>query len=299
MGEGQGEQGCAGGGRVSHRGVREGSEEQSVQDLESDVVGVVLSASGAGGGDTEAAWRRHQDARGSRPSRTGSRRRWWPAVWSEGSSRSSIRTPTATGPGGRRWTRWERAGERCWKSDWVIDLDIRKFFDSVPWDLVVKAVEAHTDAAVGGVVCAAVAGRAAAAARRRPCSSGTGGPRKGPRSRPCWRTCSCTTRSMRGWPGSSRPSGSNAMSDDAVVHCVSERQARQVLAAIGDRMVEVGLELHPDKTRIVYCKDGQRARCPRAHRVHVPGVHVPGARGAEQGRDSCSPRSCPRSAKRP
>jgi RNA-directed DNA polymerase len=35
--------------------------------------------------------------------------------------------------------------ERCWKTDWVIDLDIRKFFDSVPWDLIVKAVEANTD----------------------------------------------------------------------------------------------------------------------------------------------------------
>jgi retron-type reverse transcriptase len=34
---------------------------------------------------------------------------------------------------------------RCWKTDWVIDLDIRKFFDSVPRDLVVKAVEANTD----------------------------------------------------------------------------------------------------------------------------------------------------------
>jgi RNA-directed DNA polymerase len=34
---------------------------------------------------------------------------------------------------------------RCWKYDWIIDLDVQKFFDSVPWDLVVKAVEAHTD----------------------------------------------------------------------------------------------------------------------------------------------------------
>ncbi len=46
--------------------------------------------------------------------------------------------------------------------------------------------------------------------------------------------------------------------DDAVVHCVSELQARTVLAAIGDRMEQVGLRLHPDKTRIVYCQDGQR-----------------------------------------
>ena len=34
---------------------------------------------------------------------------------------------------------------RCWSHDWVLDLDIQKFFDSVAWDLVVKAVEAHTD----------------------------------------------------------------------------------------------------------------------------------------------------------
>jgi RNA-directed DNA polymerase len=33
--------------------------------------------------------------------------------------------------------------ERCWKKDWVIDLDVAKFFDSVPWDLMVKAVEAN------------------------------------------------------------------------------------------------------------------------------------------------------------
>jgi RNA-directed DNA polymerase len=35
--------------------------------------------------------------------------------------------------------------QRCWKYDWVIDIDIRAFFDTVPWDLVVKAVQVHTD----------------------------------------------------------------------------------------------------------------------------------------------------------
>jgi len=39
----------------------------------------------------------------------------------------------------------EACRRRCWKRDWVIDLDIQKFFDTVPWDLVVKAVEANTD----------------------------------------------------------------------------------------------------------------------------------------------------------
>jgi RNA-directed DNA polymerase len=34
--------------------------------------------------------------------------------------------------------------QRCWEKDWVIDLDVRKFFDSVPWELMVKAVRAST-----------------------------------------------------------------------------------------------------------------------------------------------------------
>jgi RNA-directed DNA polymerase len=40
----------------------------------------------------------------------------------------------------------QKCRERCWKRDWVVEFDIAKFFDSVPWDLLVKAVEAHTDA---------------------------------------------------------------------------------------------------------------------------------------------------------
>ncbi len=46
--------------------------------------------------------------------------------------------------------------------------------------------------------------------------------------------------------------------DDGVVHCKSRRQAEAVLAGIAARMQEVGLQLHPDKTRVVYCKDGKR-----------------------------------------
>ena len=43
-----------------------------------------------------------------------------------------------------------------------------------------------------------------------------------------------------------------------VVHCTSERQAHQVKAAIAARLESVGLHLHPDKTRIVYCQDANR-----------------------------------------
>ena len=39
----------------------------------------------------------------------------------------------------------KKCRERCWKKDWVLDLDVQKFFDSVDHDLMVKAVEANTD----------------------------------------------------------------------------------------------------------------------------------------------------------
>nr|WP_312033981.1 MULTISPECIES: group II intron maturase-specific domain-containing protein [unclassified Rhodococcus (in: high G+C Gram-positive bacteria)] len=42
------------------------------------------------------------------------------------------------------------------------------------------------------------------------------------------------------------------------MHCVTERQARKVLAALETRMEQVGLQLHPTKTKIVYCKDRKR-----------------------------------------
>jgi RNA-directed DNA polymerase len=46
--------------------------------------------------------------------------------------------------------------------------------------------------------------------------------------------------------------------DDAIVHCRTEAEAQEVRAAIAARMRECGLELHPEKTKIVYCKDDNR-----------------------------------------
>jgi RNA-directed DNA polymerase len=48
--------------------------------------------------------------------------------------------------------------------------------------------------------------------------------------------------------------------DDAIVHCRTEAQAQEVRAAIAARMRECGLELHPEKTKFVYCKDDNRWR---------------------------------------
>jgi RNA-directed DNA polymerase len=146
---------------------------------------------------------------------------------------------------------------RCWSRDWVIDLDIRAFFDSVPWDLVVKAVQAVCD--VPWVVLYVKRWLAA------PLALPDGTLRVRDRGTPQGSAVSPVLANLfmhfafdvflaREFPAVRF----ERYADDAVVHCVSERQACEVLAALHERMAMVGLELHPDKTRIVYCKDGKR-----------------------------------------
>lgn len=68
--------------------------------------------------------------------------------------------------------------------------------------------------------------------------------------------------------------------DDAIVHCDSEAQAHQVLAAIAERMQQVGLRLHPDKTQVVYCKDQNRPLRYQRIAFTLPRVHLPATPGA-------------------
>ena len=150
-----------------------------------------------------------------------------------------------------------RCRERCWRHDWVIDLDIQKFFDSVPWHLIVRAVEAHTD--VPWVVL--YVKRWLAAPVRLP--DGTLAERD--RGTPQGSAISPVLANLfmhyafDAWMARGFPTVPfERYADDAVVHCTSERQARHLRQAIADRMAEVGLRLHPDKTKIVYCKDGNR-----------------------------------------
>ena len=133
-------------------------------------------AAGEGGGDPEGAREGARESWACPPSPTGSRRRSRPWSWSGGSSRSSIRTPTAIGRAARRWTRSAACRGRCWEYDWVVEFDIRRFFDSVPRDLIVKAVAGAHRPAVGGAVCQAVACRPAGAARRHAARTGSRDP---------------------------------------------------------------------------------------------------------------------------
>jgi RNA-directed DNA polymerase len=85
--------------------------------------------------------------------------------------------------------------------------------------------------------------------------------------------------------------------DDAVVHCKSRRQAEHVLGRIAARINEVGLRLHPDKTRIVYCQDGRR-RAEHEHTSFTFLGYAFRARGARSKTAGTSPDSCRRSAPR-
>ena len=149
--------------------------------------------------------------------------------------------------------------KRCWERSWVIDLDIRKFFDSVPWDLVVKAVEAHTDHETRWIVLYVKRWLAA------PLQLADGTLQERDRGTPQGSAISPVLTNLFMhyafdlWLEREFPVVEfERFADDAVIHCVSEYQARKVLAALHERMRAVGLELHPDKTRIVYCTQSGR-----------------------------------------
>ena len=151
----------------------------------------------------------------------------------------------------------ETCRARCWKHDWAIDLDVQKFFDEVPWDLIVRAVQAVTD-------CPWVllyVKRWLAAPLQHPDGTleqrekGTPqGSAVSPILANLFMHYAFDSWMVRNFPGCPF----ERYADDAIVHCTTRSQAEHVLGQIAARMSEVGLRLHPDKTRIVYCKDSNR-----------------------------------------
>jgi len=147
--------------------------------------------------------------------------------------------------------------ERCWRNDWVLDMDIRKFFDTVPWDLVLKAVAHHTDQS--WIVLYVERWLKAPLQRE----DGTLVERD--RGTPQGSAISPLLANMfmhyafDAWMAREHPSVPfERYCDDIIVHARSERHARLLWAAMAKRLAECGLELNEQKTRIVYCKDDDR-----------------------------------------
>ena len=149
------------------------------------------------------------------------------------------------------------ARKRCWDADWVIDLDIKDFFGSISHELIERAVAHHTDLAwvrlyVGRWL-------------RAPIQREDGTLERPARGTPQGGVASPLLANLflhyafDAWMQRTFPSVPfERFADDAVVHCRSKRQAESVLVAIRERLLRCGLELHPTKTRIVYCKDSDR-----------------------------------------
>jgi RNA-directed DNA polymerase len=150
-----------------------------------------------------------------------------------------------------------RCRERCWSSDWVIDLDIRAFFDSVDHTLMLKAVERHTDQkwillyVQRWLVAPLRQQDGTLAARDRGTPQGSS---ISPVLANLYLHYAFDMWLVREFPAVTF----ERYCDDAVIHCASQEQARQVRDALAARLATVGLELHPDKTRVVYCKDADR-----------------------------------------
>ncbi len=146
---------------------------------------------------------------------------------------------------------------RCWEFDWILEFDIRGLFDNIRHDLLSKAMHNHTD-------CHWVLlyiERWLVAPIQMP--DGTQEPRE--KGIPQGGVVSPVLSNLflhytfDAWITREFPEVRWCRyADDGVVHCRTKQEAQVILAALEKRFTECGLELHPEKTKIVYCKDDRR-----------------------------------------
>ena len=146
---------------------------------------------------------------------------------------------------------------RCWEKDWVLDLDVRAFFDSVPHSLLLKAV-AHHVREPWVLLCIT---RWLKAPMVMPDGTIVAREKGTPQGSPIspilanlFMHYAFDTWMDREFPDCPF----ERYADDVIAHCGSEDQANRLRAAIAARLGALGLELHPVKTKIVYCKDANR-----------------------------------------
>ncbi len=140
--------------------------------------------------------------------------------------------------------------ERGFRKDWVLDVDIRKFFDSVPWDLTLKALARHTDQKWVLLYVE----RWLKAPMLMPDGSLVPREKGTPQGSPISPLIAnlFLHYGFDAWMVREFPAVQfERFADDVVIHCVSESHARELREALARRLVEVGLELHPEKTKIV------------------------------------------------
>jgi group II intron reverse transcriptase/maturase len=149
------------------------------------------------------------------------------------------------------------ARQRCWRYDWVLDIDIKGFFDSIDWELMLKAVRRHTDCPwvllyIERWLKAPVQMEDGSIVPRM-----AGTPQGGVISPLLANLFLHYAFDM--WVAREFPHiPFERYADDAICHCRTAEEAQALWKAVADRLSVCQLVLHPDKTKIVYCKDVNR-----------------------------------------
>lgn len=149
--------------------------------------------------------------------------------------------------------------QRCWNYNWVVEYDIKGLFDNLDHELLIKAVEKHTS---NRWVILYIKRWLKA-----PIQMPDGILKERTRGVPQGGVISPILSNLflhyvfDVWMSKKHPNLPWCRyADDGLVHCETEMQAKQILAELHKRYNECKLELHPDKTKIVYCKDGSRRK---------------------------------------
>jgi RNA-directed DNA polymerase len=150
-----------------------------------------------------------------------------------------------------------QARQRCWRYDWILDLDIKSFFDNIPCDLLMRAVKKHAPEQwmvlyIERWLKAPVQEEDGQLVARE-----KGTPQGGVIS-PLLANLFLHYVFDRWMAKHQAKFPFERFADDAIVHCRTEKEAEEVRSAIAERLRECGLELHPEKTKIVYCRDDDR-----------------------------------------
>lgn len=149
------------------------------------------------------------------------------------------------------------ARQRCWRYDWVLDLDIKSFFETIDWELLLRAVRRHTECPwvllyLERWLKASVCMPDGTLVERKQ------GTPQGAVISPLLANLFLHDAFDR-WMAAQRADVPfERYADDIICHCRSEAQARALKDALEQRLGQWHLELHSRKTKIVYCKDANR-----------------------------------------
>ena len=150
-----------------------------------------------------------------------------------------------------------KARTRCWRYDWIIDLDIKGFFDNLDHELLMKAVRAHTDCKwlhlyIKRWLTAPVQLADGSLIER------TRGTPQGGVISPLLANL-FLHYALDEWMRREHPKNPfERYADDCVIHCTSLTEAENLKQLITQRLLECQLECHPEKTKIAYCQDANR-----------------------------------------